>query len=195
MEIFHSPRPNRAVTVSTGRSALDVVFAYSRGAFFLVSLTDGPGLLTQRMSVNHVRQDFENKDLLRDPDFSWLKFKTIPASGSARVELPLPLERILLHTPNVNDEDLKPWMKYHVWMKQDMLDVVGRESYWGDIAGDLKDKKLSQYSPFEYDGSPADPLNYTAEVIAGDGWEHQWSRTPVIRGNVGKFGPVFEFVE
>jgi hypothetical protein len=111
------------------------------------------------------------------------------------VELPLPLERILLHTPNVNDEDLKPGMKYRVWTKQDMLDVVGRESYWGDIAGDLKDKKLSQYSPFEYDGSPADPLNYTAEVIAGDGWEHQWSRTPVIRGNVGKFGPVFEFVE
>ncbi|KAJ7455818.1 hypothetical protein FB451DRAFT_1515549 [Mycena latifolia] len=194
VEIFHSPQPNRAITVSTGRSAMDSVFTYVLGGFGLVSTTDGPYLLGRTMSPNYARQDFENKDLLRDPHFSWLKFITIPASGSVRVELPLQLERILLQSPGVNDEDLKPGMKYRVWMKQGMLSKVGTYSYWGDLAGDLKDKKLSKYSPSNHDGSRAEQLDYAAEVIAEDGWALQRSRSPVIRGNVGRFGPVVRVI-
>ncbi|KAJ6465489.1 hypothetical protein C8R47DRAFT_1224362 [Mycena vitilis] len=195
MEIFHSPQPNSALTVSTGRSTLDSTLVYWLGGLRLSCMTEGPPyLLTHTGTTHYVRQDFRNKDLLRDPEFDWMNFITIPASGSTRLELPLPLEEILSETHTVKHEDLKPGMRYRVWMKQDVLSAIGRYSYWGDLAKELQDKKLSSY-PFKHDGSPADPSDYTADVVAADGWALKQFGGIWIRGNVGKFGPVIEFVE
>ncbi|KAJ6560010.1 hypothetical protein B0H19DRAFT_1069718 [Mycena capillaripes] len=195
-KLFHSPRPNSALTVSTGRSTLNNVFAWPLGGFRLVCITDGPEcLLTDVFSPRYVMQDERNKDLLRNPDFDWLKFITVPASGSIRVELPLPLEKILLNTNRVDDDDLKPGMKYRVWMSDDLLGQLGDYNYWGDLAGDLKDKKLSSYYP-EPDGFPAENASdYAEDVVAADGWVLQRSKGLDIRGNVGRFGPVIEFIE
>ncbi|KAJ6595109.1 hypothetical protein DFH09DRAFT_1136184 [Mycena vulgaris] len=196
VEIFHSPQPNSALTISTGRSALDNLRTWSLGGFRLICLTEGPQCLLTNIAIPHyVRQDEQNKDLLRDPGFEWLKFITVPAAGSIRVELPLPLEKILLETSTIKDNDLKPGMKYKVWMNDDLLWRLGDYNYWGDLAGDLKDKKLSSYRP-DPDGSPAEhPSNYAADVLAENGWALQRSGGPEIRGNVGRFGPVIEFVE
>ncbi|KAJ6465495.1 hypothetical protein C8R47DRAFT_1079278 [Mycena vitilis] len=140
---------------------------------------DGPSsLLTKSGPVTYMLQNIRNKDLLRDPDFAWMNFITIPASGSrsTRVELPLQLEFILSETHTVKTEDLSPGMKFTVWMGEE-------------------DKKLSNY-PFERDGSPANPSDYTEDIVCGDGWALQWQGGYLdVRGNVGKFGPVIKFVE
>ncbi|KAJ6560085.1 hypothetical protein B0H19DRAFT_1069784 [Mycena capillaripes] len=196
VEIFHSPRPNSALTISTGRSAVDVR-AYSRGAICLYGTTEGqPSLLIpHRPCPHYMRQDVQNKDLLRDPEFEWLKFITVPASGSVRVEIPLPLETILRRAAEVDEEDLKPGMKYSVWMKSSFLGHLGRYTYWGDLAQDLKHKKLSSYRP-NPDGSPAEnSSDYAADVVAADGSALQRYGRLVTRGNVGRFGPTIEFVE
>jgi hypothetical protein len=107
------------------------------------------------------------KGLLRDPEFDHLQFVMIPASGSIRVEHPLSLEQILRENLTVRREELKVGMKYRVWMRHSLLCSAGRYSYWGDMEVELKDQKLSSYSPNE---SPAEEVGYSAEVIAADGW-------------------------
>ncbi|KAJ7245718.1 hypothetical protein C8J57DRAFT_1361542, partial [Mycena rebaudengoi] len=198
VETFYSPQPNSALTMSTGRSALDVgspYFAGVPGSFHLVCTTEGPKklMLTFQAHPNYIRHNPINKDLLRDPEFDYLQFITIPASGSIRIEHPLSLEQILLENPTVKREELKAGMKYRVWMSNTFLSSAGRYSYWGDIEVELKDKKLSSYSPLNGDGSPAEQLEYGADVIAADGWALNQHRSPGMRGNVGRFGPVFEF--
>ncbi|KAJ7211105.1 hypothetical protein C8J57DRAFT_1539607 [Mycena rebaudengoi] len=197
VETFYSPQPNSALTISTGRSVLDTAspyFAGVPGAFHLVCIAEGPAklMLTLQAHPNYVRHDPINKDLLRDPEFDHLQFVTIPASESIRIEHPLSLEQILRENPTVKREELKMGMKYRVWMSHSLLCSVGRYSYWGDMEVELKDKKLSSYSP---DESPAEELGYSAEVIEADGWALKRHRSPDMRGNVGRFGPVFEFVE
>ncbi|KAJ7135521.1 hypothetical protein C8R46DRAFT_1322683 [Mycena filopes] len=199
VEIFHSPRPESAITISTGGSALDNALAITLGAFHLESMTSpvgkGPLLLTDKARLKFRRRDFKNKDLLRDPEFRF-GFITVPAYGSARVELPLSLERILQGTTDGNVEDLKAGMTYRVWMKNDMLSKVGEYVYWGDLASDLKEKKLSNYQALEGNQPEASSSGYLAEVIAGDGWAlRALIGTLEKRGNVGRFGPVIEFVE
>ncbi|KAJ7211103.1 hypothetical protein C8J57DRAFT_1605991 [Mycena rebaudengoi] len=81
-------------------------------------------------------------------EFDHLQFVTIPASGSIRIEHPLSLKDILRKNPTVKfHEELKVRRKYRVWMTHSLLCSAGRYSYWGDIEVELKDKKLSSYSP------------------------------------------------
>ncbi|KAJ7167863.1 hypothetical protein C8R46DRAFT_1350780 [Mycena filopes] len=199
VEIFHSPRPGCAVTLSIGRSALDDDMAFVLGAFHLVGLPGpvppGPMLLTQKFYPHYRCRSPINKDLLRDPDFGWTKFVTVPAAGSTRVEVTMPLEEILRNSPEANIGDLKAGMRYGVWMKQDMLLRIGDYFYWGDMAGELKGKKLSSLQAVEGFQAVGDSAGFLAEVIAGDGWALQRPVRLYVRGNVGKFGPVFEFVE
>ncbi|KAJ7135523.1 hypothetical protein C8R46DRAFT_1322692 [Mycena filopes] len=196
IKIFHSPYPNSDVTISTGRSALDCNWAFRLGAFHLVGVPgpveEGPRLLTQKSCARFSVQDRKNKDLLRTPEFGWMRFITIPAAGSTRVELPLPLDRILQTTAHVKVEDLKPGMRYRVWMDQGLLGSVGCYSYWGSLTGDLKEKKLSSYRAAVGAQGEADYCGYLAEVIAGDDWAIERPYGPTMRGNVGRFGPVFD---
>ncbi|KAJ7681928.1 hypothetical protein DFH06DRAFT_1289614 [Mycena polygramma] len=191
--IFYTPHPDSPLTISTGRSTLDVM-AYWLGGIHLLRIAEGPQFVLKNTGIAHPQlMNFRNKDLLRDPEFHWMKFITIPASGSTRVELPLRFMLSDSHT--VKREDLKPGMKYRVCTKNEFLTNLGSYSYSGDLAGDLKDKKLSNY-PFEQDGSPSDPSDYLADVVAGEGWALQCQDGYLdVRGNVGKFGPVIEFVE
>ncbi|KAJ7167883.1 hypothetical protein C8R46DRAFT_1218799 [Mycena filopes] len=158
----------------------------------------GPMLLTKayRRRIRH--QKSENRDLLRDPDFSGLGFIPVPASGSTRGEIPLPLDKILQQTEFLDGEagNLKAGMRYRVWMKNDLL-CVGGDSYLGDLAGELKDKKLSSYGRLGDDDDDYGEylLGFAAEVLAGDGWALQLPLMPETRGNVGRFGPVIEFVD
>ncbi|KAJ7211099.1 hypothetical protein C8J57DRAFT_1256854 [Mycena rebaudengoi] len=162
VETFYSPQPNSALTISTGRSVLDTAspyFAGVPGAFHLVCIAEGPAklMLTLQAHPNYVRHDPINKDLLRDPEFDHLH-------------------------PTVKREELKMGMKYRVWMSHSLLCSARRYSYWGDMEVELKDKKLSSYSP---DESPAEELGYSAEVIEVDGWRWRDNEEVETGGNVG----------
>ncbi|KAJ7221066.1 hypothetical protein C8J57DRAFT_1594184 [Mycena rebaudengoi] len=90
----------------------------------------------------------------------------IPYMNSSRFRHRV-LSAILRENLTVRREELKVGMKCRVWMRHSLLCSAGRYSYWGDIDVELKDQKLSSYSP---DESPAEEVGYSAEVIAADGW-------------------------
>lgn len=184
LETFHSPRPELPITISTGRSAIGRN-AYTMGCILVgISEKAMPLRLCVTDCPHYAYEPTENRDL---NEIGGIDFITIPASGHRRLELPLPLEQ-MLEVGNRSVEDLIPGMRYRVWMKHEWLDHAPY-SYWGDVEGDLKDKKFSnQFEPKHN----KEQVDY--QVLESDGWV---LRAPKVhfRGNVGHHGPVFEFVE
>lgn len=188
IRIFHSPRPEAPITISTGRSAFGKPSELYFNGFQLACITDENKSFELSMDGSTEYFDYDpaidNRDL---KEMEWTDFFTIPASGSVQIKHALPLERMLLHSL-LTTADLQPGMRYRVWMKQRFLERI-HHTYWGDLEGDLKEKKLSNYESLGWDNDGSEYLG-----IEGDGWALQGPRVQV-RGNVGRHGPVFEFVE
>ncbi|RDB23908.1 hypothetical protein Hypma_009486 [Hypsizygus marmoreus] len=189
VSFLHSPRPNSSFTISTGRSVLDPDFD-TRGAFRLVCEADEKQSLrlSPETEPHYAYQPTENRDL---KTIEWLKFITIPASGTVQIELPLPLERILRANDDVKREDMKPGTKYRVWMKQALLHFP--YSYWGNLGGDLKDKKLSDRMSPET-GKLSEAEEDECKALERKGWVFDQGRVQAL-GNVGRHGPEFVLEE
>ncbi|KAG9224683.1 hypothetical protein CCMSSC00406_0002166 [Pleurotus cornucopiae] len=186
VRVFASPRASAPITIATGRTALDVD-SYIRGAFRLECITDPSKsiALSTTTQPHYARTETANKDL---EEIEWLKFVTVPPknAGVLLIEHPLPLERMLSREPTVKCEDLTPGLKYRVWTDERILNDVAT-SYWGGLDGELKDKKLS-------DKREDETLQLDREALEADNWVLDQGGV-IVRGNVGKHGPVFELVE
>lgn len=183
LRIFHSPYAKKAITICRDGSAYSNPTNWN--AFRLVCLTEeGKDLAVPSFGAQRNRQipSTENKDLKE-----MRHFISIPASRPIEIEHAATLDQMLRNSRRRVD-DLKPGMRYRVWMKDDFLH--SRYSYWGDLEDELRGKKLSDGRAEGVDG---DGEKYVG--LESDGWVLRVAAGVDIRGNVGKHGPVFELVE
>lgn len=128
-----------------------------------------------------------------------MRFKTIPAKGQGTliVKHDLPLERMFQQEHTLNPADIKPGEKFRVTMTSLRLGWV---TWWafGDIEGDLKDKKFAKWQlPDEKEGmTDVMPGEYEPDIdrMQAEGWIFSERHDKLtISGNTDD--AVFEFVD
>ncbi|MCJ1386903.1 hypothetical protein MMC17_010031 [Xylographa soralifera] len=73
----------------------------------------------------------------------WLGWITVPATGSVQVAHPLSLNRMFKHENMLTWGDIVPGEKYKVHMEPRYVGAMWW--IWGDLKGDLKEKKFSEW--------------------------------------------------
>lgn len=182
-KIFHSPHPDTPVTISAHRSVSELDY---RIAFRLNCTTDDTKSVI--LAAGYVIRDPIYKDPGTDLKEKML-FVTIPGSGKVQTEHVLPLGRIFNQGKRWREENLRPGMRYRVWMRHAFLNDK-RRCYWGDLRGDLKGKKLSSWSAA---GEDRQSVDYP--VLESGGHASQITNAVEVRANFGRYGPEFELVE
>ncbi|KAL8993438.1 MAG: hypothetical protein Q9169_006342 [Polycauliona sp. 2 TL-2023] len=171
LRLENSTQPERPVTICTKGT----VFAPSHpeGGLDTLSLgTIGPLISTsdpsQRISLGHFKPHYINtggplSTNLQDRES--LDFLIIPADGAVEVHHDLPISRMLKYEDTLTKDDLKAGDIYKFGIHWGYLGTLWW--CWGDLEGDLKNKKLSAWQEginFERAEKP------TAEQIEKEGW-------------------------
>ena len=95
----------------------------------------------------------------------WLDFLTIPAEGAVQVRHDLPISRMFEYEDRLTKDDMKVGDTYHFGIHTGYLGTTWW--CWGDLDGDLKEKKLSAWQEginFEKAEKP------TPEQVEKEGW-------------------------
>ena len=114
----------------------------SQSAFgALQSITDP----SKNISLGNLRPNIRHTDPRLDmKERPWVSLLTIPASGSVSVAHPLSLSRIFKYESSLKPGvDVMPGESYTVRMDERF--VGSTWWYWGDLEGDLAEKKLSEW--------------------------------------------------
>lgn len=126
-----------------------------------------------------------------------MQFITIPSSGSVVVvSHDLPLSRIFKYESDLTKEDIKPGEEYSIRLDQRYVGVMWW--CWGDLEGDLKEKKLSEWRK-GWEGWNAGVEELEKDVVEKEGWvvgedpEELWVEDRTVGDKDGRV--VIKFVE
>ncbi|KAL8915757.1 MAG: hypothetical protein Q9172_006691 [Xanthocarpia lactea] len=171
LRLDHSTQPGRPITICTRGT----VFApsYEGGGLDTLALgTVGPLISNsdpqKQISLGYFKPHYAHaagppSANLKDRD--WLDFLTIPAEGAVQVRHDLPISRMFQYEDRLTKDDLKAGDTYHFSINTGYL---GTSWWcWGDLDGDLKEKKLSAWQEginFEKAEKP------TPEQVEKEGW-------------------------
>lgn len=145
VRIAASSQPHRPITICTYGTVLDQrpgsFDIMALGAFSPLQCTSDPkkaiSLGLWRVNERHKSPSLD----LREHD--WLQFLTIPAEGSVQITHPLPLSRMFKFEKTLKPEDLRPGEQYRLRMYNGYVGTMWW--CWGDLEGDLKEKKFSEW--------------------------------------------------
>ncbi|KAL8936590.1 MAG: hypothetical protein Q9216_004851 [Gyalolechia sp. 2 TL-2023] len=195
LRIERSTQPDRAITICTHGT----VFAESdgQGLDMLAVGTFGPLTSTSDPSKtinlgqwkpHHLQHGREPQSPnLRERD--GLEFLTIPANGQVEVRHDMSIDRMFEHESDRRREDLKPGETYRFRVSSGYLGT--KWWCWGDLEGELKDKKLSAWQEGINFGKAEKP---SPEQIEEEGWV--LGANPAELAFEDKTGDIkFEFVD
>ena len=130
----------------------------------------------------------------------WLQFITIPAAAAAAppvvISHDLPLSRIFQFESDLRKEDVKPGEEYSI--RLDPRYVGTMWWCWGDLEGDLKEKKFSEWRK-GWEGWNFGVDEPEKELVEREGWvvgedlEELWLEDRTAGDDDGRV--VFKFVE
>lgn len=150
-----SRQPNRAITIATTGTVLepsnlpDTIDIISQGAIGPIRRINPstPGDPSSQTSISlgelrpHVARRNNPPQDMRQRD--WLHWLTIPADGAVQITHDMPLRRIFQHEHRLSKDDVVLEEPYRVDLNPGF---VGTTWWcWGDLEGDLRDKKFSQW--------------------------------------------------
>ncbi|KAI4189809.1 MAG: hypothetical protein LQ346_005057 [Caloplaca aetnensis] len=171
LRLENSSQPGRPVTICTQGTVfapadegggLDTLALGTVGPLF--SNSDAQKKISLgHFKPHHARAERPPSADLKERD--WLNFLTIPADGVVQVRHDLPLSRMFRYEDSLTKDDLKAGDTYHFGINSGYLGTTWW--CWGDLEGDLKDKKLSAWQEginFEKAEKP------TPEQIEKEGW-------------------------
>ncbi|KAI4118162.1 MAG: hypothetical protein LQ338_007451 [Usnochroma carphineum] len=171
LRVQNSTQADRPITICTQGT----VFAPSNGDAGLDTLALGTfsPLISKsvpqkkinlgRLKPHHARMTDPKSPNLRERD--WLDFLTIPADGEVQIRHDLPISRMFRYEDSLTSTDLKPGETYRFHINPDYLGTTWW--CWGDLEGDLKDKKFSAWQEginFEKAEKPS------PEQVEEEGW-------------------------
>lgn len=202
--IVSSSEQSFAVTLCTDNSVLDNGQhtrhnGLFKGAFYpLQSLSDAQRKIRLAFAGSPNYGSGPDDPNLRERP--WQHFDTIPAQGQGELTIndDLALERMFKHEHKLKPADIKPGEKFRVLMTSRRLNSI---SWWafGDLAGDLKDKKFSRWWLPDENGEIENLMQGEeypdTDQMQKDGWV--FSERPeglTVTGNL-EDGAVFEFVK
>ncbi|KAL8883304.1 MAG: hypothetical protein Q9192_007267, partial [Flavoplaca navasiana] len=150
LRLENSTQPGRAITIRTGGTVfapppegggLDTLALGTFGP--LISNSDPERRINLGQLKPHHLHTGEGPPSPNLKEREGIQFLTIPADGSAQVRHDLPISRIFEYEGTLTKEDLKPGDVYHLGINSGYLGTTWW--CWGDMEGDLKDKKLSAW--------------------------------------------------
>ncbi|KAF4541064.1 hypothetical protein BFW01_g3262 [Lasiodiplodia theobromae] len=172
LRIAETTRPGQAITISTNGTVFaplnpaGQVDTLSRGTVSLAAVVEPPveGNLRRYIQLGNfktheARRESPPADLKERP---WVHLLTIPAEGSVEVAHDLPVSRIFRHEEKLTKEDVVG----ESWRFRLNDGYVGTTWWcWGDLEGDLKEKRLSPWHEGMLSRSYGEP-----KPDVDDGW-------------------------
>ena len=171
LRIAESIQPGQAITICTKGT----VFQPTEEGVSLDTLALGTisGLvsstnLEKKISFGHFKLHLARRSDSQSPDLrkrDWLHFITIPAEGQVQITHNLPISRIFRYEDRLSKDDLRSGESYRMRINPGYLGTTWW--CWGDLEGNLMDKKLSAWQ----EGITLDRAEKPKpEEIERDGW-------------------------
>lgn len=206
LRIEASAQPSRPITIATSDTVLDPA-TLSQGSMGALQSTSDP---SRKISLGNLRPHIRHPDpppvdMRQRP---WLQFITIPAADADADADPvlvishdLPLSRIFKFESDLRKEDIKPGEEYSIGL--DPAYVGTMWWCWGDLNGDLKDRKFSEWRKgwegWNFGGGvekPEKELVEKEEWVVGEDPEQLWVEDRTAGAGDDNTGRVvFKFVE
>lgn len=146
-----SRQPGRAITICTTDTVLDpsnpsnTHGVMSRGAFGpLRRINQHPDDPPKMISLGNWDHYFARREKPQDMrQREWLRWLTIPADGTpVQVFHDMPLRRIFQYEDRLGKDDVTPGELYQIGLNDGYVGTMWW--CWGDLEGDLRDKKFSE---------------------------------------------------
>ena len=170
VRITASSRPGRPITICASDTVLDTrppdIDIMAVGAFEPLQCTTDP---QKTISLGNWRPNIRHPDPSPDmKERDWLKWLTVPVEeGSVQITHDLPLSRMFKYESTLKPQDIKPGESYRVRMNPGHVGTMWW--CWGDLEGDLREKKFSQWRR-GWDGWNFGVEKPNPDVIEKEGW-------------------------
>ena len=145
LRIEHTTQPDRAITISTRGTVFKPsnpdagIDTLALNTFSVLTSTSDPN---RYISLGNFKPHYARSS----PDLKERKgvhLLTIPANGEVQVRHDMPISRMLELEERWKADDLKPGESFRFRINPDYLGCIWW--CWGDLDGDLKDKRLSAW--------------------------------------------------
>ncbi len=201
LRIEASAQPSRPITIATSDTVLDPA-TLSQGSIGALQSTSDP---SKKISLGNLRPNIRHPDQPLDMRHRpWLQFITIPADDAVAaaaaapvvISHDLPLSRIFQFESDLSKEDIKPGEEYSIQLDPGYVGTMWW--CWGDLEGDLKGKKFSEWRK-GWDGWNFGVEEPGKELVEKEGWvvgedpEQLWVEDRTAGDDEGRV--VFKFVE
>lgn len=149
LRLENSTQPGRAITISTRGTVFEPsdpdagIDTLSLNTFGALTSTSDPSRLIR---LGNLKPHYAHSSQEKSPDLKerdGVGLLTIPAGGEVQVRHNMPISRMLKRDERWSKDDLKPGESFRFHINPDYLGTTWW--CWGDLEGDLKDKKLSQW--------------------------------------------------
>ena len=171
LRIEHSTQPDRAITISTKGTVFEPsnpdagIDTVALNTFSALTSTSDPNRYIRLGNLKPHYARSSKTESLDLKERKGVRLLTIPANGEVQVRHNMPITRILEMDGRWSADDLKPGESFRFCINSDYLGCTWW--CWGDLDGDLKDKRLSAWK---------DGLNFsgaekpTRQQVEEEGW-------------------------
>lgn len=171
LRIEDSTQPDRAITISTKGTIFEPsdpdagIDTLALNTFSALTSTSNPD---RSIHLGNLKPHYARSSKPKPLDLKereGVHLLTIPANGEVQVRHDLPITRILSRDGRWNADDLKPGESFRFHMNPDYLGCTWW--CWGDLDGDLKDKRLSAW---EEGLNLSGGVKPTPQQVEDEGW-------------------------